>query len=172
VHEPGDRVNGRARSTATPTTHPADALDTVERSRRRVIDEIDVPAWYWVSAATGWIALGVIADLNHPLVTTLATLAFGAAHASIAPRVVNGRRRSRRISVRADVAGPHLAPVVLGSLVALVAVNVAAALVLNADGTRHPATAAAVLVAVIIVLGGPLLLATARRRAARTSAAS
>jgi hypothetical protein len=50
-----------------PTTHPTDALDTVERSRRRVIDEIDVPAWYWVSAATSWIALGVIADLDHPL---------------------------------------------------------------------------------------------------------
>jgi hypothetical protein len=64
------------------------------------------------------------------------------------------------------------APVVLGSLVALVAVNVAAALVLNADGTRHPATVASVLVAVIIVLGGPLLLATARRRAVRTSAAA
>jgi len=46
VHEPGDRVNGRARSTPAPTTHPTDALDTVERSRRRALDEIDVPAWY------------------------------------------------------------------------------------------------------------------------------
>src|SRR5262249_40842821 len=148
------------------------ALDTVERSRRRVIDEIDVPAWYWVSVAVGWIVLGVLADLHHPLVTTLATLAFGAAHSSIAPRVVNGRHRSRRMSVRADVAGPRLAPVVLGGLVVLVGVTLAAALVLNADGTRHPATAAAVLVAAMIVLGGPLLLATARRRAAQTGVAS
>ena len=74
--------------------------------------------------------------------------------------------------MRADVAGPKLAPVVLGDLVALVGVTVAAALALNADGTRHPATAAAVLVAVMIVLGGPLLLAAARRRAVRTGAAS
>jgi hypothetical protein len=146
------------------------ALDTVERSRRRVIDEIDVPAWYWVSVAAGWIALGVLADLDHPVVTALATLAFGAVHSAVAPRVVNGRHRSRRMSVRAEVAGPRLAPVVLGGLVALVALDVAAALALNADGTRHPSIAAAVLVAVVIVLGGPLLLAAARRRAARAGA--
>jgi hypothetical protein len=148
------------------------ALDTVERSRRRVIDEIDVPAWYWISLAAGWIVLGVIAELNQPLVATLATLAFGAVHSAVAPRVINGRHRSRRVSVRADVAGSHLAAVVLAGLVVLVGVTIAAALVLNADGARHPAAAAAVLVAVIIVLGGPLLLATARRRAVRTGAAS
>src|SRR5215475_7611237 len=96
------------------------ALDTVERSRRRVIDEIDVPAWYWISVAVGWIVLGVIAELDNPLVTTLATLAFGAAHSAVAPRVINGRHRNRRVSVRADVAGRHLAAVVLGGLVVLV----------------------------------------------------
>lgn len=148
------------------------ALDTVERSRRRVIDEIDVPRWYWAGLASGWIALGVIADIHRPLVTTLATLAFGAAHSSIAPRVVNGRHRSSRMSVRADIAGPRLAAWVLGSLVALVAITIAAALILNADDARHPATGAAVLAAVILVLGGPLLLAAARSRAVRTGAAS
>jgi hypothetical protein len=148
------------------------ALDTVERSRRTVIDEIDVPAWYWAGVAVSWIGLGVVAELGHPWVTTLATLAFGAAHSSIAPRVINGRHRSSRISVRADVAGPRLAAVVLVSLVALVGVTVAAALVLNADGARHPAVESAVLIAVILMLGGPLLLAAARRRAARASAAS
>src|SRR5262245_1633593 len=141
------------------------ALDTVERSRRRVVDEIDVPVWYWVSVAVGWIALGVLADLNNPLATTLATLAFGAAHSSIAPRVINGRHGSRRVSVRAEVAGPHLMAVVLAGLLALVGVTIAAALALNADGARHPAIAASVLVAVMVVLGGPLLLAAARRRA-------
>ncbi|MEU6256994.1 hypothetical protein [Streptomyces sp. NPDC047043] len=148
------------------------ALDTVERSRRRVIDEIDVPLWYWAGLATGWLALGVIADLHHPLVTTLVTLAFGAAHSSIAPRVVNGRHRSSQMSVRADIAGPRLAVWVLGSLVALVGVTVAAALILNADDARHPVTGAAVLAAVMLVLGGPLLLAAARRHAVRTGAAS
>jgi hypothetical protein len=148
------------------------ALDTVERSRRRVIDEIDVPRWYWAGLAAGWIVLGVIADTHHPLVTTLATLAFGAAHSSIAPRVVNGRHRSNQMSVRADIAGPRLAAWVLGSLVALVGVTIAAALVLNADDAHHPTTGAAVLAAVMLVLGGPLLSAAARRRAVRTGAAS
>ena len=148
------------------------ALDTVERSRRRVIDEIDVPAWYWAGLAAGWIALGVLADLDIPWVTTVATLAFGAVHSVIAPRVVNGRHRSRQISVRADVAGPRLAAVVLGGLVILTGITVAAASALNADGARHPATGAAVLVAAILMLGGPLLLAAARHRAARTGTAS
>ncbi|BFU43820.1 hypothetical protein [Krasilnikovia sp. MM14-A1004] len=148
------------------------ALDTIERNRRRVIDEIDVPLWYWAALAAAWIALGVIADLNNPLATTVATLVVGAVHSSIAPRVINGRRRSRRMSVRADVAGPHLAAWVLGSLVALVGITVGAALALNADGARHPATWAAVLAAVTLVLGGPLLLATARRRAVRSGTAS
>jgi hypothetical protein len=147
------------------------ALDTVERSRRRVIDEIDVPAWYWMGVAAGWIVLAVLADLNHPLVTTIATLAFGAGHSAIAPRVVNGRHRSHRMSVRADVAGPRLAAMVLGGLVALVGVTVAVALVLDADGARHPAIAAGVFVAVVVVLGGPLLVASARRRAVGTGAA-
>ncbi|MGW3124325.1 hypothetical protein ACWDBW_45735 [Streptomyces sp. NPDC001107] len=148
------------------------ALDTVERSRRRVIDEIDVPRWYWAGLATGWLGLGVIADLHHPLVTTLVTLAFGAAHSSIAPRVVNGRHRNSQMSVRAEIAGPWLAVWVLGSLVALVGVTIAAALILNADDARHPVTGAAVLAAVMLVLGGPLLLAAARSRAVRTGAAS
>jgi hypothetical protein len=148
------------------------ALDTVERSRRKVIDEIDVPRWYWTGLATGWIVLGVIADLRHPLITTVATLALGAAHSSIAPRVVNGRHRTSQMSVRADIAGPRLAAWVLGSLVALVGVTIAAALILNADGARHPVTGAAVLAAVMLVLGGPLLPAAARHRAVRTGATS
>jgi hypothetical protein len=148
------------------------AMDTVERSRRRVIDEIDVPAWYWASVAVGWVVLGVIADLNHPWISTGATLAFGAAHSWVAPRVINGRHRSSQVSVHADLAGRWIARTVIAGLIALVGVTVLAALALNADDTRHPAIAAAVLAAVIVVLGGPLLLATARRRAARTGAAA
>jgi hypothetical protein len=148
------------------------ALDTVEHSRRLVIDEIDVPAWYWVSVAAGWIGLGVIADLNHPWLTSVATLIFGAGHSWVAPRVLNGRRRNRRLSVRADLAGPRLARVVLGCLIGMVAVTILAAVALSADGARHPSTESAVLVAVTIVLGGPLLLATACRRASASGTTS
>ena len=85
------------------------ALDTVQRRRQRVIDEIDLPWWHWWGLAVGWVALGVIADLNHPWVTVAATLIFGAAHASVAPRVLNGRHRSPQLSVSARTAVPHTA---------------------------------------------------------------
>lgn len=148
------------------------ALETIERRRLRVIDEIDLPTWYLWGLAVGWIALGFIADLGHPWVTTVATFAFGTAHASVAPRVVSGRRRSRSLSVRADVAPPHVARLVIGTLIALAAVTVAGALVLEADGAAHPTTIASVFVALIIVLGGPRLLTKVRRSAARTASAS
>jgi hypothetical protein len=146
------------------------ALDTVERGRLRVIDEIDLPGWYWWGLALGWIGLGVINDVAGDWVRAAATLTFGAVHAAVAPRVISGRHRSRRLSVRAEVAGPHVAWFVIGGLIALGALTVAGALAAAADGARHPATIASILVAVIIVLGGPQLLAVIRRRAARAAA--
>jgi len=142
------------------------ALDAIERGRRRVIDEIDMPRWYWWGLALGWIALGYITDLDHPWVTSAATLAFGAIHASVAPRVIDGRHRTDQLSVRRDMAGRHLPRLVIGALLALALVTIAGALAANADGAGHPVTIASVLVAVMIVLGGPQLVAAYRRRAA------
>jgi hypothetical protein len=142
------------------------ALDTIDHGRRRVIDEIDLPAWYWWGLALGWIALGYITDLKHPWLTAAATLAFGAVHSAVAPRVTSGRHRTAQLSVRAEVAGRHTARMVILAVVALAGLTVAGALAAGADGARHPVTMASVLVAVIIVLGGPRLLAAIRRRAA------
>jgi hypothetical protein len=142
------------------------ALRTVNRERRRVIDQIDVPTWYWWGLAIGWIALGVIADLKHGWLTTVATLAFGAVHASVAPRVIDGRRGSDRLRVGRDVVGRQISLLILGGLVALAGVTVGVSLALHADGARHPTTAASILVAVILVLGGPRLLVAARNRLA------
>jgi hypothetical protein len=143
------------------------ALDAVEQGRRRVIDEIDLPAWYWWGMGAGWIALGVLSDLANPWVTTAATIAFGAAHASIAPRVVSGRHRTGALSVSADVAGRQVPRLVISGLIAMVILTIGAALAVDADGTRHPAIVASVFVAAIIVFGGPQLLAGVRRRAMR-----
>ena len=60
----------------------------------------------------------------------------------------------------------------IGALIALGAVTVAGALVLDADGAGHPTTIASVFVALIIVLGGPRLLSRVRRSAARSASAS
>jgi hypothetical protein len=143
------------------------ALDTVDRSRRRVIDEIDLPRWYIWGLALGWVGLGVITDLKVAWLTATATLAFGAAHASVAPRVISGRHRTQNLSVSAELAGRRTALLVIGSLIALAGVTIAVAVAVSADGARHPVTIASILVAVIIVLGGPRLLAAVRREAGR-----
>ncbi|MBV9423731.1 MAG: hypothetical protein JOZ98_12525 [Solirubrobacterales bacterium] len=145
------------------------ALAAVDRGRLRVIEEIDLPRWYWWGLAVGWIALGVTTDLKHPWLTAAATLVFGAVHASVAPRVANGRHRTRRLSVRAEVAGRQTAWLVIGGVATLGCLTVAGALAASADGARHPVTIASVVVAVIIVLGGPQLLAWVRRGSARTA---
>ncbi len=141
------------------------ALDAVERVRPRVIDEIALPNWYLWGLALGWIALGLLTDLAAAWVSAVATYLFGAVHASVAPRVMSGRRRSRSLSVRADVAPPHLARLVIAALLALAGVTVAVSLAVAADGARHPTTIASVFVALLIVLGGPRLLDVMRRRA-------
>jgi 4-hydroxybenzoate polyprenyltransferase len=145
------------------------ALDAVERGRMRIIDEIGLPRWYWWGLALGWIALGVITDLKHPWATAAATLVFGAVHASVAARAASGRRRTQRVSVRAELVGRETARIVVGTVAALGGLTVGLALAAHADGARHPVTIASLFIATIIVLGRPQLIAAVRRRAARTS---
>jgi hypothetical protein len=85
---------------------------------------------------------------------------------------VSGRHRSGSLSVSADVAGRQVPRLVIGSLIILAGVTIAASLAATADGARHPVTVASIFVAVLIVLGGPQLLAVIRRRAARAAASS
>ena len=146
------------------------ALDAIERSRQQVIDEIDMPRWYWWGLALGWIGLGVVTDWANPWITLVATLVFGAVHASIAQVVIGGRHRTNQLSVRTDVAGRKTPLLVLGGLVGLTILTIVGALAANADEANHPVTIASILVAVVIVLGGPQLMAAIRRRAAHASA--
>ena len=145
------------------------ALETVDHSRLRVIDEIDLPRWYWWGLALGWIGLGVITDLKHPWLTAGATLLFGAVHASVAQRVADGRHRTRRLAVSSKLSGRRTARLVIGGVVALGLLTVAGALAASADGAGHPVTIASVPIAILILLGGPQLLALVRRRAAQTA---
>ena len=147
------------------------ALRSIEERRRQVIAEIDMPRWYWWGLALGWIGLGFVTDLGHPWVTAAATLAFGAVHSGVASHVLSGRHRSSQLSVRADVAGPSVAAVVIGFLLGLAAVTVALAVLAEADGAGHPVTAASIVVAVAVLFGGPTLMAAVRRRAERHSGA-
>jgi hypothetical protein len=129
-----------------------------------VIAEIDMPRWYWWGLAAGWVGLGILADLDHPWLTLVVTLGFGAAHAAVASHVLSGRHRSAQLSVRADVVDPHIPALVIGFLLVMVAATVVLALVANADGEQHPSIMASVVVAIVVVLCGPALMAAVRRR--------
>ncbi len=144
------------------------ALDQIERSQHMVIDEIDMPRWYWWGLAAGWIGLGIVTDLGGAWLVMLASLLFGAVHAAVSHWVLGGRHRSPQLSVRADVAGRRTPAFVGLALFGLVAVTIVGSFVAAADGAAHPVTAASIGVAIVIVLGGPHLMGLIRRRAARS----
>ncbi len=145
------------------------ALESVEESRQHVIGEIDMPSWYWLGLALGWVGVGVVADLGHPWLTLGATSVFGAIHASVSGLVIGGRHRTTKLSVHADVAGRHTPLLVFTGLIGLALVTIAGALAVSADDARHPATIASILVAVMILLGGPQLMTLVRRRAVQNA---
>ena len=141
------------------------ALDDIEHRRRQVAAEVGVPAAYWWAVAAGWVVLGVLTDVASPLVALIATFALGTLHAAFAPQLLTGRHGTRDLSVRADVVGRHLPALLLAGLVAMAAVTVGVAVLVDADGAGHPVTIASVIVALIILAGGPPVVAAARRRA-------
>jgi hypothetical protein len=147
------------------------ALSSIDLRRRQVIAEIDMPWWYWWGVALGWVGLGIVADLGNAWVSLVATLAFGAAHSTVALRVLSGRHRTGRLSVRADVVSRQVPVLVIGYLVLLVAVTIPIALAVNADGAGHPSTIASVIVAVGVLGGGPRLMAAVRRRSVERASA-
>lgn len=143
------------------------AINAIEQRRHQIIAEIDVPSWYWWALAVGWVALGVLADDAPAWATTTGTLLFGAAHASIAPRVLSGRNRSPQLRVRDDLVSRRVPLLVIGFLIVMSAATVGIALIVDADGARHPATLAGAIVAAVVLCSGPSLMAGVRRRAAR-----
>jgi hypothetical protein len=154
----------------TSSIGPSDArsaLTTVEYRRQQVIAEIDMPWWYWLGLAAGWLGMGVVSDFGPAWLAFAAVPVFGAVHAAVAHNVLSGRRRSPQLSVRAELAGPHVPALVIGLLIGLVGVTVATGLLLDADGARHPATIAGAIAAVAVACGGPELMAAVRRRAVR-----
>jgi hypothetical protein len=148
-------------------TEAESALEAIRRGQETVIAQIDVPGWYWWGLAGGWIVLGYVSDLHNAWLISGATLAFGAAHASVAHWVIGGQQGSSRIRVRSDVAGRFTPLLIVGCLVALVALTIVGAVIDSVNGGSHPVTFASVAVAVIIVIGGPRLMSLVRRRAAK-----
>ena len=144
------------------------ALDDIELRRRQIVDEINIPAWYWWGLALGWVGLGLVSVAANPWLTVVATVGFGAVHSAVAARVIDGRHGSRQLSVRADVVSQHVPALVIGFLITLVAITVALALVADALGAPQPTLIASVVVAIAVLIGGPRLMALVRHRAERS----
>ncbi|MGW5107687.1 hypothetical protein [Nocardia sp. NPDC004123] len=139
------------------------ALDAAGRARRQMAEEVGLPRGYWWGMGCGWVVLGVIGDVGPGWLAAVATLVFGAGHSALASRLLDGRHRTGRVQVSAEVAGRRTPLVVITMLLVLVALTVVAALLLDADGAGHPRTWSAVLIAAVIGFGGPELLRVGRR---------
>jgi hypothetical protein len=113
--------------------------------------------------AAAWVVLGVLGDTGPYWLATVATVAFAVGHSTVAARLLRGRNGSRRLQVSAATAGHRIPLVVIGILLALVVLTVAAGLALHADGVRHAGTWAAVLTAAVVGFGGPEILRAGRR---------
>jgi hypothetical protein len=147
------------------------ALLGAEQARRRVIDQIGMPWWYWWGLAGCWVGLGVLNDLGAPAwVVAGATVVVGAVHSTVSQRLLGGRQRTGGLRVRAEVAGRRAGALVIGFLLSLVAITVAVALALDADGAGHPSVWASVYVATLILLGGPRVMERIRAEAVRRAA--
>ncbi|UWE11204.1 hypothetical protein [Actinacidiphila bryophytorum] len=139
------------------------ALDAADRARRQVEQEVGLPRGYWWAMAGGWLLLGVLGSEAPRWAAGMATVVFGAAHTTLASRLLDGRRRTGRLQVSRSVAGHRLPLIVVGMLVVLVAATILAALALDADGAGHASIWAAVLVAAVVGFGGPEILRVLRR---------
>jgi len=146
------------------------ALGSIEQQRRQVIAEIDVPSWYWIGLAAGWVALGALANWGPAWSVIVGTVAFGAAHASISSQVLSGRHGSSRLSVGSDMVNRSIPLVVVGFLILMTAVTVFFALILSADGARNPAFVAGLVAAALVLTGGPCVMTVVRRHAERRMA--
>ncbi|WP_017935630.1 hypothetical protein [Nocardioides sp. Iso805N] len=140
-----------------------EALAAVARAQRQIAGEVGLPRVYWWAMAAAWVVLGVLNEVGPRGIGVVVTFLVGAGHSVFATRYLDGRRPTSGVQVSAAVAGGRTQVVVIGMLLMLVALTVAAALALDADGTGHPAIWAGVLVGVIVGFGGPEILRVLRR---------
>ena len=140
-----------------------DALESANRARKQMSDEVGLPKGYWWAMAAGWLALGAIAQFCPWWVSVAATVVFGVGHSILASRLLSGARRTSGVQVSREITGVKNVLVVVGILLVLVALTISFALVLDAQGVGMPALWSGLVVAVMTGIGGPEILASVRK---------
>lgn len=138
-------------------------LESADRARREVSEEVGLPIQYWWGMAAGWLVLGVLATFTPWWLAAAGTILFGAGHAALASQLLSGRRRTSRLQVSREVTGAKNSIMVVGILLILVALTISFALILDAQDVGMPALWSALIVAVMTGVGGPEILKTVRK---------
>ncbi len=138
-------------------------LEAARRAQQSVADEVGLPRAYWWILAAAWLVLGTLGDVAPSWASTAATVLFAFGHSILATRLLSGRYRTNRVQVSDAAVSRRVPLVVVGIMLAMIAVTIGLAFALDADGANHAGIWASVIVASIVGFGGPEILTAGRR---------
>ena len=140
-----------------PTQSSAAAeLAEIQRRQQDVIRTALVRPWYWWVIAAGMVAVGAARDSHDAVVLAITIPLVVLVVAGLIMTTIPGVRHRVKVRDAAQRSGP--ATVALMGLIVLVfTVTLAAAIILTDDGVPHPLTISYAAGGVILVIGGPLL---------------
>jgi hypothetical protein len=134
----------------------ARALVEIDHRQGQVIKLAMIPWWFWWALAVLEIGLTFAVESKRPLVIGIGVSVFVLGVLSVTGWVVV--RMVRNAQPRNDLLGPGGALAIVGFVAVILAVTLPTAFLLQAAGTRYPATLATILGAAVMVAGGPVLM--------------
>jgi hypothetical protein len=138
------------------TAEAAAELAEIKRRQGQVIKSVLVPVWYWWVMAAGMVAIGAARDSHDTVVLAvtipLAVLVMAVLTGAMIPEV---RRRVQVYS--ATQPGARGVAALVGLIVLINAVTIAAAASLAANRVPHPLTIGYAAGASVFVIAGPLV---------------
>jgi hypothetical protein len=138
----------------------ADALAQVRARQKQVIDEAQVPVWYWWVIGVLMVAFTAAVESGEKMFIGVGTAVFVLGVVAATGFVI---RRALQVQVRNDLLGLRGAGLIVGFVLATVAISLAVAFSLQAAGVGHPATIGNAVTATILIVGGPWLSRALRR---------
>lgn len=141
----------------------AAALSAVQERQRQIVDQAQLPTWYWSAIGALMVAFAATVDSyrNHPVVIGVSVAIFVAAVLSLTGWAI---RRVARAQVSGHILGARGVLAILAFIGAVIGISLAAAFAFQARGLTHPATAGVTVGAVLLALGGPRLMSYLRRQ--------